>query len=669
MFSVGALASGLADMWDTGIPQFIGHDHHRLIGWVVPLSVHLQPGLGRLTALIQSPETVEEEQAVLRAYNQHIARRTENVLRPARQELQNRLKDFLQGEPEEAVANCAALVQSGLATRAFSDIFGEHDKDGLISLRELNPVSPGVFERGGLLFFAHPFLRRSLSRLNTLNSQFLSKLFGLTTQDNLKVRIALDPDMVGLSTTLQGYEELQFWFGPHFNDDLSKIPLGVSRHESSETDRFFSGVSRTEFWWYEQKGIRTFECEELQDIPALAVGSGKFGCRFVHSLVGSDGRGIQHADGAVRVYDEAAMLRRLDVDLKGAGRKTDYTKLWRVDGGIPVKIWKALISDYYRDNTLIGEYLGGRDKTLEEYRRSPEEKETNDAILNYVSAQMTAVDGVNVSVSFRPIFCEAKSGRQVVSFDTLRSEKEKFHYIESDTIEIVKLLRSSGRHIEMEPGLTRVLFEDRLLNLPIFVHAGNDRVRLADETLATIACFLNRMISCEGDKQVSLTLALNYEQNAVMVSFAGTAKNLVHIFSIPEIKFPAAVADFTNWCVILSAVISKQISIQNCSDMLWETLKHTGILKFERKILHPSKYSARVEKEGLRITVNIPNGDLKLLDENGIGLGRFSWIRKSQCSKCARSYDECLHTRFFDGGVIHQISELDLLGLFWRKKT
>jgi hypothetical protein len=67
-----------------------------------------------------------------------------------------------------------------------------------------------------------------------------------------------------------------------------------------------------------------------------------------------------HLDGAVRIYDDEQILQRLDLNMAEAGRHSEYVKLWRVDGRIPVPLWKALLSDYFRDNHLVSEYLGAQ---------------------------------------------------------------------------------------------------------------------------------------------------------------------------------------------------------------------------------------------------------------------------------------------------------------------
>ena len=74
---------------------------------------------------------------------------------------------------------CAASHDKELAVKTFKEIFAQHDKDGLVPLSILKPIAPGVFEKDGLLLFAHPFFRRSLSRFNSLNASFLEVLQSL----------------------------------------------------------------------------------------------------------------------------------------------------------------------------------------------------------------------------------------------------------------------------------------------------------------------------------------------------------------------------------------------------------------------------------------------------------------------------------------------------------
>lgn len=200
-FTVAALESALAKSWELGIPTHLGHDLHRLIAWSRGLGVHLEPGLARLTGITFLPEDDTEREHVCSMANQHRAVRIRKTVEPHLPELEKRLGKHLTGSHRACDLDCAALRENELAVRMFPELFAQRDKDGLIPIGQLTPIAPGVFGRDGLVLFAHPFLRRSLSRLNSLNTAFLSRMFELQEQSGLSIRVALDEDAVGLAST------------------------------------------------------------------------------------------------------------------------------------------------------------------------------------------------------------------------------------------------------------------------------------------------------------------------------------------------------------------------------------------------------------------------------------------------------------------------------------
>src|SRR5579864_4899887 len=201
-----------------------------------------------------------------------------------------------------------ALVGEGLAKRCFPDLFAAEDKDGLIAASLLEPIQPGLYRRGPLVAFAHPFFRRSLSRLNNLNTS---------------------------------------------------IKPGVTQHGADDRQRLFSQVSRTEFWWQSRRndllGVREhiFEAEELREHYTFGSDDELYGCRYVHSIISEKTKKIEHLDGAIREYTDESLLERLEKDIAQAGRHTKYTKYWRADGILPLSNWKSLVYHHFRDNPLV----------------------------------------------------------------------------------------------------------------------------------------------------------------------------------------------------------------------------------------------------------------------------------------------------------------------------
>ncbi len=256
---------------------------------------------------------------------------------------------------------CACVIDPGIARRAFPGLFSgdETDKRSLVSVRNLKEIGSGVFEIGEYAIFAHRYFRRSLSQVNNLNGIFLEKLYKLRDVDGLDVKIALDADRIGLADTYRTPIELEYWWGPKFDDTLVNIPVSVTCHKASERTRMFHGISGTQFWWHKQGGKHSLECEEIRDMPTFGHNNEAYGCRYVHSIVNKDTQLPDHLDGAIREYEPAAFLERLEVDISMAGKNTRYVKIWRVDGGggLELSKWKELICDFYRDNHLPGGIL------------------------------------------------------------------------------------------------------------------------------------------------------------------------------------------------------------------------------------------------------------------------------------------------------------------------
>jgi hypothetical protein len=91
-----------------------------------------------------------------------------------------------------------------------------------------------------------------------------------------------------------------------------------------------------------------------------------YGCRYAHAEYDLVGGVLSHFDGAIRGYSSDAYLERIERRIDRAGKHADYTKLFRLDGALPVATWKRVLTDWYRGNRLIPEYLGASEEDLAE---------------------------------------------------------------------------------------------------------------------------------------------------------------------------------------------------------------------------------------------------------------------------------------------------------------
>ncbi len=96
-----------------------------------------------------------------------------------------------------------------------------------------------------------------------------------------------------------------------------------------------------------------------------------WGCRYVHSMLNPSTGLPTHLDGAIRLYNEENILERIDKknDISKCGKNSKYIKLWRIDNDFSVSLWKELISSFYRENSLIGQYFGGIDEKYEQIKK------------------------------------------------------------------------------------------------------------------------------------------------------------------------------------------------------------------------------------------------------------------------------------------------------------
>jgi hypothetical protein len=674
IFAIGDLESLLRESWHPGAPYFVSHDSHRPSGWSVGLSLYLEPGLARVTGLLLMPETVEDDEKVLLWVRHSLLQTISKRITPHRPELERRLRPYLSGKEGPLMPNCAALFDEGIATRVFPEIFAQRDKDGLLSLKLLKQVAPGIFEREGLLLFAHPFFRRSLSRLNSLSEPFFAMLRFLSNCAELEIRIALDEDMVGLAGTYERSAEFEYWRGPKFSDDLTIIKTGgVTRHEADEDQRFFHGVSRTEFWWYTQDGRRTFECEEVRNIPSAGAGSDQYGCRYVHSMLDSSTGLPIHIDGAIRMYDERAMVERIDQDILHAGRHADYTKLWRVDGQLDVAKWKELLTHYYRDNKLIGEYLGGEDEQT--FAASDESSSIGSAAIlsQYTPTSMGPGRGIKLSISYHQRTDDSGARRFIRTFDSFTQDSSEHSYVEAETIDLVKLLQRMGEQIEVSHDIAHVVFQDGVVNLPLVMHTGENAVELAETTQRAIGALCEAWAQYKVDRMVSYNLGVQYADKDVYFSVAGHIADLNIWLRQHESYLPHEASLMGAWAEDAYGALTKQFPATNDDPPLAEMLRQSGMLVFKRRFLKPEEYTVRIEGDGERAIADlvIPKENPELYEAVSSGVLRVAltfWLRESVCSGCGKSYRRCGCIRFLDDGVVQVISDTFPLGVVWNSR-
>lgn len=676
--------------WNGGVPQLIGHDHQRLLGWSWPYALVFQPG--RTWSFGQSvfPETPEDREGLKHRLYDHLDRRLETESRPHEAELRRLMP---QGGAEAVLfsAEAASLFREGLLRDVRPDLVEAVDKDGLVVVNGLNHLGSGVFEVGGLAVFAHPFFRRSYSRYNTLNGAFFETV-DVLMREGVEVRLALDPDLVGLAETYGQRFEFQYWWGPRFTDDLAAIPPGVTQHRSTEREKMFSQIDHTDFFWYSRAGEHTLEVEEVRDSPSPAA-EGLYGCRYVHSIVDEGSGEVLHLDGAVRMYDDEGMVERLDTDLKASSRRTQYTKLWRTDHPLPVSLWKRTVNDYYRDNYLVGEYLGGDRAELEGADVITEPQEPADPSEAHVGVdpvmrattgqelrsllvpyEMQAGDGVVARLAVRPRREAVGVDRRFQPFLLVPDpeEPERPHALmEVETLHLKKVIERAGGQVGLPEREMWVRYSDAYVNLAPVVHETEDPVLVVD-TLRAMEEYLGALHSDHPRTVLTFTVAYPVGDREVLISAAGAVGELLDWLGALDPKVPRSRDELADWAE-RTAEHQSRAPESGADPLLLDTVSGLFI---EREVVSKA-FQARTwfdEEAGrLRWSVVIdqrkpaPPGAELLREslESGAVSVTTSWVLKAAtCGLCGGEYTGC-GCSVLDDGFSLDVSDVDFFCHTW----
>ena len=654
---VPVLASALDQAWNNPLPSSIGHDIHRATGWNNAIALHLQPGLARLFGAIHYAENPAEMDTVRHVLDNAISRHIDTL-------------DKISVNAQLHARGCVAFHDSGLARRVFPSLFSKCDKHGLIPLSGLKSVGPGVFEIEGLLLFAHRFFRRSLSHYNTLNDPFLERLSATAEDQKLDVRIALDEDLVGHPNTLLKNIELQYWWGPQFSDKLEEIKIGVTRHKADESERFFNAVSATDFWWYEQDGRKTFECEEIRDlnVPSMGESASEFGCRFVHSILVPDNTKSIHLDGSIRLYSEDLMLERVDKDIMHFGRRAKYTKLWRVDGPLPVEAWKALINDYYRDNHLVGEYFGGKEEGEEEVRPKAINIDEACSIHEFAPCTMSRGDGIRIAISFHP-HSEKTSTRTIEPIEHFNKGDGWVDYIEACTVELVKLIKRRGGAIDIPDNVAVIAYEDMVTNLPLIEHCDAESLRHAQFTAEAVRDYCLALKERKHDRMFGFHVSVRFADRDVHFSFAAHVDDMCTWLQSDRARLPEDIAMIGEWAEEASKWLTETFPKASDNPPMENMIKLTGLLTVDRKFLAPGEFDFPQTDHYPPIIslVRCPAIEraLPLVKEKGLVVTTAFILKASECHKCHGSYQECECIKTIDPDVSQMITNAEMFGVFW----
>lgn len=681
MMPLSAIIKAYHDSWNSVLPMNLGHDRTKPIGYSMLTGVYMEPGKAYATnesAIMQTNEEHEKMYKMIKAFDYKIfCEEHKKELDTLIKKLSDVLSDRYHVAP---VGQAVAIKDKNIVYRLFPE-WSHAIKDGLVNIRDLEPVYiksengqnkflvPGVYHKEGYLLFAHQFFRRSLSILNTTNEEFFNFFEKMRDNSTTKLQLALDMDMIGLLGTEHLEMEYQYIRGPHFNDDLSCIPEGVTCHENEHYDNVFSNLISTQFYWHIQDGMRTFECEELCDKENVSFDEGQtmlYGCRYVHSMINPSTELPTHLDGAIRIYNDEQMLERIDtkMDISKCGKNSRYIKLWRVDNDFSVAMWKELISSFYRENALIGEYFGGVDEKYDQIKKESNEhnsvvKRPND----FEHIKLAEGDGIRIFFRYTNKF-ELVEGRDIGIYNKdsfITQGGEKIKILDADTITLLKYLKRKGLNLRM-PITSLIDFCDMIYNFPTLCCKS---CYVADIVITAMKELCEAWSINKDDRLISFGLMINLENESGHISFAGHINDFIKLFNrIPKLSDVA----FEDWIEALYQENNKFKVGENYPNIF--SLIHGDVVCFQRLIVHSDKIEKIWMENGIaHAQFNMTKKEIDELLHHKIIAAPFYKINKDRCNKCGRDYSQCSCLKFIDENVIDIIEDANLLGLTWTNRS
>lgn len=672
MVPVKAFVVSMKKTYSLGMPYLVGHDFHRPLGWTTPFGIFIEPGLSRFMAHRQMIENIEDQKRVERAVQNFVAYKIHETFDPVEKEFLAALSGKLKGDFKRIDCAGAAVLQEGIVKNVFPKLFEKLDKNGLIMLVDIlsqfSYQEQGIFKHKKLplCIYAHDYLRRNQSRFNNLNFHFLDALILKKDEPDIMIRLRIDEDMIGYTPSIHSTGELAFQWGPPYNDDISKIATGqITRHACEDWEADFYGIDYMDFYCKKENNTVVFEMEELKNRSSPQAGN-LFHCHYIHGIYDLKTQSFEHFDGATRSYDEDEIQKRKDSDFVKYGRKSQYKKLFRIDGKLPLDKWKTLVTLYFQDNPLIYEYFG----MGEERRAMMPVAEKISPLEKMLPYRHNAAEGIRLFVSYHVPPETLSEGRFVDVTDIMRTgDNDKMQVLEYRIHDVRIALERMGESLTIPDEVSYFTIDDNCWNIPSIMHNGEGKELALQKTVEAMVTLFSKMLSKGFTKLTTLTLSFTMDGRIIRISAFGHLEELRNWL---RYNFPLSISEesFKAWVEKQRKfLMSFEVNISN--SLPTDLIQQDGVMYMRRRPI-PFPFDFTEEKKGLAYQIQFPKkeedayGAFELFQAGELGAALSIEIDDIKLSDTKESYFKTSRSLWLDEPVPkYLIYPKQPLALYW----
>lgn len=675
-FTIGALEGALFDNAIIGIPSLLGHDSHKPIGWNYPIGLYFEPKITKLIGEFILAETNIDQEKIENAYQNILFQRNYEACKPYLDNFSKLLRLDSDCTGKFMYNGCVFYKDNDILFNFYPNLKGLLDKDGLIYLDDIlskfEYLGQGIFKdkNSDISIFSHRYFRRNLSYHNNYHTYFLDEFIGQNNKQEINLRISLDRDIIGYAPSYKEQMELEFWWGPKYNDNIDEIPPEVTHYECNERQKLFSGILGTQFWWKKDEQGMTLELEEIRDKPSLGVSNEKYGCRYIHSIYNSENSEFVHFDGAIRMYDEEDIMERWEKPINKAGKNTTYTKLFRIDGKLSLANWKSLSTNYFQDNPLLYEYFGLKNE-YEEIQKELVESEDKPIVDTLVPYKIDNKSGLKLFVSYHlPTKVEKDFERIIINPDNVTRLIDRLDVIEFDIVEVKKALFRLGGKLIIPSEYSYIKSYDFYTNYPTILHSANNLEENLSKTLRAYL-LLFEAINKKIDKTISFTLAWPHMDKELRISIFGKISEIIKWLK-QNVEIPLEHEEFRSWLDKQNKWLSDNYEYQGNKPDLFDLLSNDGVIYIKRNSINPDWVTdLSADENGIKYKLEIPKGHegiFEAVSKKEIFPAFSSILTKVRCGKTNEDYFKSKTSKFLDDDVFAVIEKASLAGAFWTDK-